>query len=135
VTLNGTPANYEFWLAETIKNTTKDSLGKDSLVFINAWNEWAEGCHLEPDRAYGHGFLEATERAISGKSTLVDFQDIALPSVLENPERRFFHDLYVVFIYHISAFVGNCKLRINRYPRLKKLLLPIVNMARSVAGR
>lgn len=31
----------------------------EQLIFINAWNEWAEGCHLEPDTLMGHQFLEA----------------------------------------------------------------------------
>lgn len=34
----------------------------DTLVYINAWNEWGEGCHLEPDETIKFGYLEAIQR-------------------------------------------------------------------------
>lgn len=66
VVLNGTPENFEFWLSEAIRKTTEEYPGRERLLFINAWNEWAEGCHLEPDRKFGHRFLEAVARAKAG---------------------------------------------------------------------
>jgi hypothetical protein len=56
---NDDPEEYARWLtiaAEKVKNNPKD----EQLVFINAWNEWAEGCHLEPDERLGRAFLEKT---------------------------------------------------------------------------
>lgn len=79
VTLNGIPENYEYWLHRAITATQLDFPDKDRLVFINAWNEWAEGCHLEPDLMFGHGFLEATRRARAG-SRLTDWPAVGLPA-------------------------------------------------------
>ena len=79
VTLNGTPENYEFWLKETVRRTRLDFPDEDRLVFINAWNEWAEGCHLEPDRKYGRRFLEATQRVKLGISDTVGFAHVDPP--------------------------------------------------------
>lgn len=55
------PDVYGKWLshAREVEERRPDSTG---LVFINAWNEWAEGAYLEPDSTWGNKFLEATRR-------------------------------------------------------------------------
>jgi lipopolysaccharide biosynthesis protein len=63
--VNAEPANYERWLKGIVDWTRARRQGDERIVFINAWNEWAEGCHLEPDLRYGRAFLEATQRALA----------------------------------------------------------------------
>ncbi len=59
-----TPAKYGRWLAETAQRAVETRPPAERLVFINAWNEWAEGAHLEPDRHFGHAYLRETARAL-----------------------------------------------------------------------
>lgn len=60
---NRDPALYGKWLAHAAERVC--GRGRDErLVFINAWNEWAEGCHLEPDLESGRSFLEATRGVV-----------------------------------------------------------------------
>jgi hypothetical protein len=61
--LGSTPKKYEVYLRKQI-NRTLGNPEEKSLVFINAWNEWGEGCYLEPDERYGRAYLEATKRAL-----------------------------------------------------------------------
>jgi lipopolysaccharide biosynthesis protein len=50
---------YAKWLADSLGRVDEYE-AEEKIVFINAWNEWAEGCHLEPDLQNGRRFLEAT---------------------------------------------------------------------------
>jgi lipopolysaccharide biosynthesis protein len=59
---DSTPERYAVWLTEMLRRESESN--GPQLVFINAWNEWAEGNHLEPDRRWGRAYLEATRGAI-----------------------------------------------------------------------
>ena len=76
--LNATPSNYEYWLSESIRRTMQGFPGEERMVFVNAWNEWAEGCHLEPDRRFQRQFLDATLRARCHRSGKTSFEDVGL---------------------------------------------------------
>jgi lipopolysaccharide biosynthesis protein len=62
--VDSTPAKYENWLRHIVK-VFKPYSAEENFIFINAWNEWAEGNHLEPCRKWGHQYLEATARALN----------------------------------------------------------------------
>jgi lipopolysaccharide biosynthesis protein len=64
VFVNSHPENYRRWLAAMIDQTRRVKPPGERIVFINAWNEWGEGCHLEPDQRFTRGYLEATRAAL-----------------------------------------------------------------------
>jgi lipopolysaccharide biosynthesis protein len=63
VFLHASPRGYRDWLRKAIEIGRKRK-GTSSMVFINAWNEWAEGAVLEPDTRLGHAWLDATRQAL-----------------------------------------------------------------------
>ncbi len=58
-----TPEAYERWLREAVERFVPYS-PEENLFFVNAWNEWAEGNHLEPDRRWGMAYLDAHARLL-----------------------------------------------------------------------
>ncbi len=57
-----TPTSFRRWLRRIVLSERRR--GGERVVFVNAWNEWAEGTYLEPDRDFGHGWLEAVASAL-----------------------------------------------------------------------
>jgi lipopolysaccharide biosynthesis protein len=63
VFVHASPRGYRDWLRQAI-TTAQRRFATQPLVFVNAWNEWAEGAVLEPDTRLGHAWLEATRQAL-----------------------------------------------------------------------
>jgi len=63
ILVGASPAKYGEWLKTMIRQSRPLANG-DRVVFVNAWNEWAEGNHLEPCQRWGRSYLEATRHAV-----------------------------------------------------------------------
>jgi lipopolysaccharide biosynthesis protein len=62
--LHASPRRYQEWLQNTLRDRALLLPESHRLVFINAWNEWAEGAVLEPDLRWDHAWLDATREAL-----------------------------------------------------------------------
>jgi len=58
------PREHYSWLQTIVQDTLLIRRRSERILFVNAWNEWAEGHHLEPDRHWGAGDFEATRRTV-----------------------------------------------------------------------
>ena len=81
--VGSTPEKYGQWLDHVVTYTKKNRSGDERIAFVNAWNEWAEGNHLEPDQRVGRAYLEATKGVIdrqeNNKQLLPETEFIDMP--------------------------------------------------------
>jgi lipopolysaccharide biosynthesis protein len=79
--LGSTPERYEHWLGAVLtESAAAATTTSERLVFVNAWNEWAEGCHLEPDERNGRADLEAHLRAVTAARAQLLARTVPVPS-------------------------------------------------------
>lgn len=79
--------DFSHWLSHNAERVVKDPdlSPSERIMFVNAWNEWAEGTHLEPDRKHGFGYLAATRSVMENYEASGDeFQNPRYPKATES---------------------------------------------------
>ncbi|PWB56952.1 MAG: hypothetical protein C3F06_00215 [Candidatus Methanoperedenaceae archaeon] len=97
------PETYKQWLSNVAKFSRNVHKKEERFVFINAWNEWAEGAYLEPDIKYGYGYLQATSEVI------LEYRSNTIES------RK------VIFVSHDANYNGAQLISLNIIKNLKDL--------------
>lgn len=67
--VGSSPEIFGWWVEQIAAETRSRFVGDQRLLFVNAWNEWGEGCYLEPDARYGRQYLEAFRDAMQSQTT------------------------------------------------------------------
>lgn len=97
------PTNYGRWLFDALCRETSFTEEDENLVFVNAWNEWAEGNHLEPDQKWGRAYLEETKRIIAeytAKGKPLDYDSLI---------QKRFEELKIHDVIETKLVYDNCK--------------------------
>lgn len=97
------PKLYKKWLGDILAENKKLKTKTTNLAFVNSWNEWAEGSHLEPDQRHGYAYLQATKEALyEARAIDTEYIDRVIDenNLGENP------DIYVLCIESMGDIVA-----------------------------
>lgn len=93
-------AAFKEWLTDITHFTLENHQANDRYIFINAWNEWAEGTYLEPDRKYGYAALNTIHQ------------------VLKETDSKIKH---IIYVSHDACYNGAQMLSLNIIEQLNKV--------------
>ena len=106
------PSNYSRWLFDALCRKCNFKSEDENFVFINAWNEWAEGNHIEPDQKWGRAYLEQT------KATIEKYYQEGVPADYETSRKKDF-----AIIKKTLRLIGNEQLtRKKNYAACKRAI-------------
>ncbi len=101
VIAKSTPEMFRKWLKILCDFTNDNFSPEERLIFINAWNEWAESAYLEPDKRYGYAYLQAVADALT---------DYASKTASKK----------IIYVCHDALFFGAQLLSLNIIRHLKE---------------
>lgn len=61
--VGASPKKFKGYFSELVSQVNNGEYPTE-YIFINAWNEWGEGCYLEPDEKNEYGYLEAIKEVL-----------------------------------------------------------------------
>ena len=131
-----TPEKFQKWMESSVRYTVSTLAEDRRFLVVNAWNEWAEGAHLEPDSRYGYSYLNSIGRALSGipysdENSVINDGNTKkvhikiLPPVLELLQhhaifkKRFVNSLKKSEILDVCSVTTNSKELIMEFPQFK----------------
>jgi len=116
-----TPAAYGAWLGAACARMLAEPDAQHRIVFINAWNEWAEGAHLEPDRHFGHAYLAETARVVARLAGLSPeaLREVAAPVPARTHAPRRIADLPDLVAKNLFYHASNATDRLAKWLRQK----------------
>jgi lipopolysaccharide biosynthesis protein/SAM-dependent methyltransferase len=107
---NFSPRKMQTWLEYTIRFSEQHLPSDRRFIVVNAWNEWAEGAHLEPDVRFGYAYLNSVGRALSGLP--FDALDFSKPDIVASI-RLSLHPA-------VEVALGRCKVTRDAFVRCVK---------------
>lgn len=113
ILIGSTPQLYKNWLSTMVRQTKTRFEGDERVLFINAWNEWAEGCHLEPDVKHGRAYLEATRQALTEatpSASLSSQESVTLKSDVSEEKKSAFHRFYWGVLQKLRSLIEIIKM-------------------------
>jgi lipopolysaccharide biosynthesis protein len=111
-----TPELYAEWLRSAVDETCRSLAPENRLVFINAWNEWAEGAYLEPDRRRGYAYLSRTREVMAGfSSSMVADSEVLAKGGATARVAIIVHLHYSDLLEHIASYLHNVPEAVDLY--------------------
>jgi lipopolysaccharide biosynthesis protein/SAM-dependent methyltransferase len=111
-----TPELYAEWLRTAVDETCRSLGPENRLVFINAWNEWAEGAYLEPDRRRGYAYLSRTREVMAAfsSSTVAESELLAKEGATARVA-VIVHLHYSDLLEHLAGYLHNVPEAVDLY--------------------